>query len=267
MKEKKKIIDLLHKHQRDKKRMPDDASYDERVTGRNESLRGTQMNCIFVLVVVLSVAAVVVALVCLIWRRSDRAASHLNDLSGARVVVVGNASFHGLGKIIDGFDVVVRVNPLDPLSTKDRGRKTDIVHINHNIPVKSLRHVPRVHHYWTRNEDETRAQIDKLGVKSARIETYDFRAFRDENIREYMTCPYGKNMTSGMLAVLHALQRVGRVYTAGIGAYTATGREERKNAEAFHRQNLDKFHCIDAERALLARLVEEERVVPLDGAA
>lgn len=223
-----------------------------------------QLRCCLALVGVLLVLAVVVAL--MVQRRAG-GTTRPEPLRGERVVVVGNASFHDLGEAIDGFDVVVRVNPLEPRPTEDEGRKTDVVHVNDNIPPHMLRLVPRVRHYWTRDERKTRAQLRALGVRDARVETYDFRALRVENAREYLSCPRGKNMTSGMLAVLHALQRVERVHTAGISGYAQPGHERRKGSEDFHRRNLDTFHCIDAERALLARLVEQGRVVPIDDAA
>ena len=157
------------------------------------------------------------------------------------------------------------MNPLKPRPAAGAGTKCGVL-INDNVPVHMLKDGPS-RRYWTRNRANTAEQLSRLRVRSASIQTYDFRGFLRAHPREYAACPRRRNMTSGMLAVLHVLQRAPRVHTAGISGYATAGHGTSGEDAAFHQRNLEKYHCIDAERALLSRLVREGRVVPIDAPA
>lgn len=184
-----------------------------------------------------------------------------------KTIVVGNAAFENLGSIIDSFDVVVRVNPLNHRSEKDVGKKVSILHINENIVLPNQSAAVRemissVRTFWTRNRGEMEEQLKKLNITDASIVEYDMASFRHAHPEEYATCP--KNMTSGLLAVMHVLSSAPLVYTAGISAYRKPSCAKRIGSPEFHAKNLTDFHCIDSEVALLARLIHEGRVVQID---
>lgn len=212
------------------------------------------------LCIVLAVAVAAVVVFSVVLGRESRDCK--------RVVIIGSGAFSGKGAAIDQCDLVVRVNPLDPRPEVDVGRKTDVLHVNDNMSptrLAALPHLPfrSVRRYWTRNGANTRAQLAALGVPpSARVEVYDTRAHRAAH-KEHGQCPLNRNMTSGMLAVLHALRTYPRVYTAGITAYRGASHAQRTSDAAFHQRNLTEFHCTDAEAALLDRLRREGRVVAL----
>jgi len=188
------------------------------------------------------------------------------SLEGKSVVVVGNASFRRLGEEIDRFDVVVRVNPLDRRPAEDVGRRTDVLHLNDNIAAARLREVPDVDHIWTRNALKTRKQRPHLNTS---LMQYDFATLRARHPEFGERC--GRNelrrlqLTSGMLAVVHALEHVPVVHCAGLSAYTKESHGARRSDHSFHARNLKNYHCIEQEHLLMKRLIGEGRLRPIDG--
>ena len=187
------------------------------------------------------------------------------SLSGKRVIVIGNASIEGLGREIDAFDVIIRVNPLEKRPANDVGARTDILHLNDNISSSRLRHVPQVDHIWTRNALQTSRQRPDLNTS---LLQYDFNKLRARHPEFGERC--GSNelrrlqLTSGMLVVVQALETVKVVYCAGLSAYTRKSHEMRKGSEEFHARNLKNYHCIDQEKLLMKRLIGEGRLIPID---
>jgi len=191
------------------------------------------------------------------------------ELSGRRVVVVGNApTIRNMGATIDSFDVVVRVNP-PPGGHKlveHRGQRASVLHINSNMPPRTLastfRRYPDAVRVWSRSRKESVLQLG-LRYWDSRIDEYDARRMVREHAELRECGPIGERfLTAGMLAVLHALALGSRrpLSIAGISAYVATG-HAAMNDSAYHQRNLMVFHCIDVERRLLQRLVREGAVV------
>lgn len=190
-----------------------------------------------------------------------------NTTTSKKIIIVGNAEYWNLGHIIDSYDIVVRINPMDPQVEQHTGRKVDILHINDNINLGRVKpHVKTflasVRIYWTRNFKAMKIQLDTHNVEYDKIERYDSRLFRQKYSEEYAHCP--KNMTSGILAIMHALCIYPCVHTAGISAYTRPSFQGREGSAEFHAKNLTTFHCIDAEQQLLTRLIYEKKVLPID---
>ena len=184
-----------------------------------------------------------------------------------KIIIVGNAEYSNLGKMIDSYDIVVRINPMDPRSENDAGKKVDVLHINDNINLAKVKpHVKTflasTRIFWTRKLEAMKSQLDAQNIKYDKIEAYDLKLFRKKYWKEYMSCP--KNMTSGLLAIMHALCIYPYVHTAGISAYTRPSFKGRRGSPEFHARNLTTFHCIDAEQELLKRLINEKKVIPID---
>ena len=168
---------------------------------------------------------IVVAICVIIYLTSKNFAPFQHTLAAheRKIIVVGNAEYFDLGHIIDSYDIVVRINPMDPQLEKHTGKKVDILHINENINLGKVKphlkiFLASVRVYWTRIFTAMKKQLDTHHVKYDNIVQYDLRLFKKKYSEEYASCP--KNMTSGLLAIMHALCTYPCVHTAGISAYT-----------------------------------------------
>lgn len=196
------------------------------------------------------------------------AGTQCGKIDGREVIVVGNApTVHRLGAIIDAVDVVVRVNPVgergghrNQHAREHRGRVAHALHVNANHPPSRVQvifgHFPKSACVWTRHRAATALQ---LGVR-----------FADERVQEYSRegmvaahpelreCGRDRFLTAGMLAVLHALARNARrpVLLAGITAFQSAGHAVTNSSWTFHEQQLERYHCIEIERKLLRKLID-----------
>ena len=204
------------------------------------------------------------------WANRTAATAACRRLDGRQVIVVGNApTVRRLGSNIDKIDVVVRVNPAAERGghhgVEHRGRRANALHVNSNHPAGRVASIfsrfPAVACVWSRARAESAVQLG-LSHSDRRIDEYDARRMA-RSYAELRGCgPISERfLTAGMLAVLHALDLGARrpVRVAGITAFLAAGHDVT-NYSNFHEQNLRRYHCVEAERRLLRRLVREGAV-------
>ena len=180
-----------------------------------------------------------------------------NPFRNKSVIVVGNSpSLLGkkLGKFIDSYDIVVRINKfkLDGYE-KDVGSKCNAFHINESLHPNNFK---KIFKYLT--------NVVWMGTRNRKKFCKKFGFFQwDYRIQEYEKS--GK-YTSGLLAILHILKATGRpVHIVGIGGHSAPGYYYDQSGTAIKKINDDmgKLHDFDKEQAKLKELKDSGMVIDI----
>jgi len=177
-----------------------------------------------------------------------------NPFKDKSVIVVGNSPRilgKNLGKIIDSYDIVIRINKfkLDGYE-KDTGSKCNAIHINESLHPKNFKNIL-----------DNLSNIVWMGTRNRKKFCRKFGYFPwDHRIQEYdKTGKY----TSGLLVILHVLKLTGRpVHIAGIGGHSVPGYYYDQSDTAIKKINDDmgKMHNFDKEQAKLDQLKRDGMV-------
>ena len=178
-----------------------------------------------------------------------------NPFYDKSVIVVGNSPTllgKNLGKIIDSYDIVVRINKfqIDGYE-KDVGTKCNALHVNESLHPNNFRRIfekfPDILWMGTRNRNKF-------------CQKYGFSRF-NWKIQEYEK--YGK-FTSGLLVILHILKMTGRpVHVVGIGGHSEPGYYYDQSDKIIDRINTDmkKLHDYDEEQKVLHELIHSGKIL------
>lgn len=177
-----------------------------------------------------------------------------NPFRDKSVIVVGNSPRilgKNLGKIIDSYDIVVRINKfkIDGYES-DIGSKCNAIHVNESVHEKNFKKI-----------FENLSNVLWMGTRNRKkfCRKFGFLPW-DHRIQEYEK--KGK-FTSGLLVILHILKMTGRpVHIVGIGGHSAPGYYYDQTQDAIDKikHDMDKFHHFDKEQKILKDLKNSGKI-------
>lgn len=197
-------------------------------------------------------------------------------LTGKSVALVGPAStLHGseMGKMIDGHDVVVRINHAWPLPEElkgDIGSRTDVIYHNLNPSNQRIRRRDVVGMYrdgvrWMisshpgRKPERRRRQLRFRKVNRGLL---GFRAIPSSIKRHLRPRVGGSN--SGLVAIVDLLRfPIKRLYVTGFSFYT-TGYLKYPNYKKHLHAKALRHHDQSRHKTYMARLVAREKRLEVD---
>ena len=180
-----------------------------------------------------------------------------NPFYGKSVIVVGNSPNilgKNLGKIIDSYDIVVRINKFQIEGyEKDIGTKCNALHVNESLHPTNFKRIFEKFHdiVWmgTRNRNKF---CRKFGFN-----WFDWR------IQEYKK--YGK-YTSGLLVILHIIEMTGRpLHVVGIGGHSDPGYYYDQSDKAVDKikKDMNTLHDYEKEQKILSQLIDSGKILRL----
>ena len=183
-----------------------------------------------------------------------------NPFRDKSVIVVGNSPNilgKNLGKFIDSYDIVVRINKFQIRGyEKDVGTKCNALHVNECVHKKRFEKIfskcfPNILWMGTRNRTKF---CKKFGFSVAdwRIQQYD---------------KYG-HLTSGLSVILHLIPMIGNrpLHVIGIGNHSEPGYYYDNSKKCIDKitHDMNNFHDQDKENEILKDLENSQKILRIN---